>query len=165
MAVVHIAGPVVDWTRFARTFTLRAVAEAYLDFAMMNAWAFNAYSRLYPIEGLKTTLTYYGYYYGFGTTFSGRLDFAWRGFELRGMLSWHIWDSVEGLDRFQNELVNDGNVVDTRSRFFFKVGWRIPALPLRLFATVEGIHRWGKIGDVRASGRETRTFAGLSFLF
>jgi hypothetical protein len=165
MAVVHIAGPVVDWTRFARTFTLRAVAEAYLDFAMMNAWAFNAYSRLYPIEGLKTTLTYYGYYYGFGTTVSGRLDFAWRGFELRGMLSWHIWDSVEGLDRFQNELVNDGNVVDTRSRFLFKAGWRLSALPLRLFAAFEGISRWGKIGDVKASGRETRTFAGLSFLF
>lgn len=165
MAVVHIAGPVVDWTRFARTFKLRAVAEAYLDFAMINAWAFNAYSQVHPIDGLKTTLTYYGYHYAFGASFSGRLDFAWRGFELRGLLSWHIWDSVEGLDRFQNELLNDGNVVDTRSRVLLKAGWRIPSLPLRLFATVEGIHRWGKIAEVEASGRETKSYAGVSFLF
>jgi hypothetical protein len=165
MAVVHIAGPVVDWTRFSRTFRLRAMADAYLDFAMMNAWAFNAYSRLHPIAGLKTTLTYYGYHYAFGASFSGRLDFEWRGLELRGLLSWHIWDSIEGIDRYQNELISDGNVVDTRTRFLLKAGWRVPALPLRLFATVEGIHRWGKIADVEASGRETRTYAGLSFLF
>jgi len=30
---------------------------------------------------------------------------------------------------------------------------------------VEGIHRWGKIAEVEAGGRETRTYAGLSFLF
>jgi len=165
MTVVHIAGPVVDWTRFARTFRLRAMADAYLDFAMMNAWAFNAYSRLHPIAGLKTTLAYYGYHYAFGASFSGRLDFEWRGLELRGLLSWHIWDSIEGIDRYQNELIDDGNVVDTRSRFLLKAGWRVASLPLRLFATVEGIHRWGKIAEVKASGRETRTYAGLSFLF
>lgn len=164
-AVVHIAGPVVDWTRFARTFKLRVVADAYVDFAMMNAWAFNAYSRVHPIEGLKTTLTYYGYHYALGASFSGRLDFAWRGLELRGLVSWHIWDSIEGLDRYQDDLVDDGNVVDTRSRFLLKAGWRIPSLPLRLFATLEGIHRWGKVAEVEASGRETRATAGLSFLF
>jgi hypothetical protein len=164
-AVVHIAGPVVDWTRFSGAFKLRATADAYLDFAMINAWAFNAYSRVHPIEGLKTTLTYYGYHYAFGASFSGRLDLEWRGFELRGLLSGHIWDSVEGLDRYQDDLIDDGNVVDTRTRFLLKAGWKVPSVPLRLFAMVEGVHRWGKIAEVEAGGRETRTYAGLSFLF
>jgi hypothetical protein len=164
-AIVHMAGPVVDWTRFSRTFRLRATADAYLDFAMMSAWAFNAYSRVHPTEGLKTTLTYYGYHYAFGASVSGRLEFAWRGLELRGLLSAHVWDSVEGLDRFQDDVVNDANAVDTRVRFLLRAAWKFPAVPLRLFASVEGIHRWGKIAEVTASGRETRTYAGLSFLF
>ena len=164
-AIVHIAGPVVDWTRFSRTFRLRATADAYLDFAMMNAWAFNAYSRVHPTEGLKTTLTYYGYHYAFGASATARLEFAWRGLELRGLLSAQVWDSVEGLDRFQDDVVNDANAVDTRVRFLFRAAWKLPSVPLRLFASVEGIHRWGRIADVRASGRETRTYAGLSFLF
>ncbi len=76
-----------------------------------------------------------------------------------------MYDSWEGLDRFESELTNDVGAVDTRTRFLLKAGWRLPSVPLRAFAAFEGIRRWGRIGDVRAVGNETRTFAGLSYLF
>jgi hypothetical protein len=141
------------------------VADAYFDFAMMGAYAFNAFSAVYPIDGMKSTLTYYGYHYAFGASVSGRVDLDWRGFWFRGLVSGHVWDSVEGLDRYQADLLDDGNVVDTRTRYFLKAGWRLPSLPLRVYFALEGIHRWGKIGDVEAGGQETRLFAGLAYLF
>jgi len=60
MSVTHLVGPVVDWTRFGRRLKVRVVADAYADFAMMNAYAFNAYSAVHALEGMKTTLAYFG---------------------------------------------------------------------------------------------------------
>ncbi len=165
MTVAHLAGPVIDWTRFSRRLKIRAVADAYLDFAMMNAYAFNAYSAVYPIEGLKTTLTYYGYHYALGGSVSGRVDLDWRNLSLRALVSAHVWNSVEGLDRFQADLLDDGNVTDTRTRFLLRAGWRVPKSPLRAYFTLEGIHRWGKMKDIEAGGQETRLFAGLAYFF
>jgi len=165
MAVTHLLGPVVDWTRFGRNLRVRLVADAYVDFALMNAFAFNAYSALHPIEGLKTTLAYYGYHYAYGASSSVRMDLDWGHLWLRGLVSGHVWDSWEGLDRFQDEIRDDIDAADTRTRFLLQAGWRLGTAPLRVFAGIEGIHRWGRVGEVRASGGETRTFAGLSYLF
>jgi hypothetical protein len=69
------------------------------------------------------------------------------------------------LDRFEADLTNNVSAFDARARFLLKAGWRLPSVPVRAFLAVEGIHRRGRIGDVRDSSRETRTFAGLSYLF
>jgi hypothetical protein len=59
----------------------------------------------------------------------------------------------------------DSNQFDSRPRFLLKAGWRLPSVPVRAFVALEGIHRRGRIGDARVGSRETRTFAGLSYLF
>ncbi len=165
MSVTHLVGPVVDWTRFGRGFKLRLVADAYVDFAMMTAYAFNAYSAVHSIEGMKTTLGYFGYHYALGASASGRVDLEWGHFWVRGQASAHTYGSWENRDRFQSELTNDAHAADSRTRLLLKAGWRLPSVPLRVFGAVEAIHRQGRIGDVRASGNETRTFAGLSYFF
>jgi hypothetical protein len=165
MTVTHLVGPVVDWTRFGRRLKVRAVADAYIDFALMNAFAFNAYSAVHSIEGMKVTLNYYGYSYVYGGSASGRVDVDWGSLWVRGLFSAHLWRAWEGLDRYENEITNNVNPVDSRIRFLFQAGWRLPPAPVRAFVGLEGIHRWGKIGDVSASSQETRMFAGLSYLF
>lgn len=165
MILTHIAGPVVDWTRFFKNGKIRSLVDAYLDFAMISAYAFNAYTAFYPIEAMKTTLNYYGYYYAFGLTFSGRVDLEWRNLQLRGLASYHIWDSIEGVDRFQDDLTNDSSLVDSRTRYYVRAGWRLSKFPFRLFVALEGIRRWGKIEDIRSKGRETRLFTGLAYHF
>lgn len=165
LAVVHVAGPVLDWTRFGKDYKVRAVADAYVDFGMVNAFAFNAYSAVLPIEGMKTTLNYYGYSYAYGASVSGRVDVDWGPFWVRGLASGHVWNSWTGRDRFQADLTNDIGALDTRTRFLVKAGWRLPSVPLKAYVSYESIGRWGRIGDVRADSRESRTSAGLSYLF
>lgn len=165
MTVAHLFGPVLDWTLFGRGFKVRAVVDAYADFALMNAFALNAYSAGHAIEGMKATLGYYGYYYAYGGSASARVDVDWGGLSARGQVSGHAWGSWQGRDRFQDELTNNVAVSDSRTRFLFRAGWRLGALPVRLFAGIEGLHRGGKIAEVRASSRETRTFAGLTYVF
>jgi len=165
MAVTHLAGPVLDWTRFGRRIRVRVVADAYVDFALMSSYAFNAYSAVHSIEGMKTTMSYFGYHYALGGSASVRVDLDWRNLWLRGLIGAGVWTSWEGLDRFEAELTNDVNASDARTRFLIKAGWRLPSIPVRAYIAVEGIHRGGRIGDFRAAGQETRTFAGLSYLF
>ena len=149
----------------AAAVRFRLVADAYLDFAQMGSFAFNAYSAARPIEGMKTTLNYYGYHYAYGASASVRMDLFWGNLWLRGLASAHVWDSWDGLDRFQDELTNDIGAVDTRTRYLVKAGWTIPSIAVRAFVALEGIHRWGEIGDITAASQETRTFAGVSYLF
>ena len=117
------------------------------------------------VRNNQMTLNYYGYYYAYGASVSGRVDVDWGNFWVRGLVSGHVWDSWEGLDRFEADLTNNVSAFDSRTRFLLKAGWRLPFVPVRAFLAVEGIHRWGRIGDVRDGSQETRTFAGLSYLF
>ncbi|MEN6559683.1 MAG: DUF3943 domain-containing protein [Acidobacteriota bacterium] len=165
MTVAHMFGPVVDWTWFGRGIKVRAVADAYADFGMINAFAFNAYSGDHSIAGLKTTLSYYGYYYAYGGTTSARIDVNWGNLWVRGLVSGQAWGSWQGRDRYQDSVTNNVGASDTRTRYLLQAGWRLGAVPVRFFAGIEGIHRRGKIGTVSAASQETRTFAGLSCLF
>ena len=165
MTVAHLFGPVLDWTRFGRGVKVRVVADATADFVMMNGTAINAYSAVHPVAGLKTTLSYYGYYYGYGVSTSARVDVNWGPLWLRGLGSVHAWGSWQGRDRFQSDVTNNVAEADSRTHYLFQAGWRFGQAPVRLFVGLEGIHRWGRMAEVKAATQETRTFAGLSYLF
>jgi hypothetical protein len=165
LALLHVAGPVLDLTVFRRGLKLRTVVEAYLDFGLVNASALNDFSLSNDISGLKTTVFYYGYYYGLGGTLSigARLD--WRGFRVRGLASFGAWRSIDQLDRFQAEVTNNTSLRDTRVRLLAGVGWRVPGTAFEAFAEIEEVRRRGRIAAFAAGGRETKIYAGVAFTF
>jgi hypothetical protein len=165
IAAIHIAGPVFDYTAFSQTSRLRLILDAYLDFALVNAFALNKYSIDHSILGIKTTLFYYGYYYGLGTTLSSGLTWDVRDFEFKGLLTFSAYGSIQGWDRFQSELTDDVAPRDIRARGLFSVGYKIPGTHLQLMTSYEAIERWGRIRDVRESKFEHRLFFGLNFLY
>ena len=165
IAVVNVAGPVVDWALFRRDLRLRTVIEAYFDFGLVNGYALNAYSATHDISGMKTTVLYYGYYYGFGTTLSADASLEWKAFRLRGAASFHAYGSFDGLDRYADEITNNAHLSDTRFRGLVEAAWRLPGLPLDVFLRYEGVRRRGRLAEVRVAGIENRTFAGLEFHF
>ena len=165
LAILHIAGPVLDWTVFRRDLRLRTVLEAYGDFALVNAYALNDYSRTHDIVGLKTIVFYYGYYYGFGGTLSASARLDWKGFTVHGMTGYSAWGSVDALDRFKADVTNNAHLADTRARYLLGAGWKVPGAPLELFAEIEGVRRSGRLEDVRSHGLEKKAYAGLAFSF
>jgi hypothetical protein len=171
LAIVHIAGPVLDWTIFRHDLKLRTVAAVYFDFGLINSFALNEYSELHDtppndtIAGIKTTLLYYGYYYGFGGTFSGSTNLEWKGFRARALASFGAWGSADFRDRFPDQVTNNAHCEDNRFRYLVGAGWKVPQVPLELFVNYEGIRRWGSLLEVQVQGLEKRTFAGLKFSF
>jgi hypothetical protein len=164
-SVIHLAGPVFDLTMYSSKIKSRLVLDAYLDFALVNSFALNKYSVGRDISGIKTNMLYYGYYYGMGTTLSSDIS-VWLGdLEIKGLMKFQTWGSIDGRDRFQIELTDDFHVKDSRWQYRFEMGYWIPRTPMKLISTFEGIQRSGKIMDIQHKETETRLFIGLNFKF
>ena len=165
MAVAHVAGPVFDYTAFTPKSRLRLVLDAYLDFGLINAFALNPYSEAADLLGVKTTLLYYGYYYGIGTTLASDLTYRYRALRLGGRLSYSTYGSIEGLDRFQDEITDDFHMKDDRFAFRFETAVRLPGAPVEVLASYEGIGRHGAIKDVRRRDFEDRYTVYVCYTF
>lgn len=164
-SVIHLAGPMFDFTSYSSKLKLRLVLDAYLDFAIVNAFALNKYSVGREISGIKTNLLYYGYYYGLGTTLSSDLNLRFDNLEFRGLLKYHLWGSLDGRDRFQVELTDDFHVKDSRLQYKLSLGYWIPGTQMELLSSFEGINKKGNIKNIDHKEMETRIFLGLNFRF
>jgi hypothetical protein len=166
LAMLHLLGPVADWTIFRDGLKLRTVAAAYFDFSLVNGLAMNEYALAHDITGMKSTVRDFGYYYGFGATFSGTTNLEWRSFRAHGLISFSAWSSADFADRYGlPTMTNNAHLDDNRFRYAVGAGWKVPSAPLELFVTYEGVRRWGRVAEVRAHTLEKRTFAGMSFTF
>lgn len=165
MAAVHIAGPVFDYTAFTPESRLRLVLDAYLDFGLINSFALNPYSETIDIRGSKTTVLYYGYYYGVGTTLASDLTYRYRALRLGGGLGYSTYGSIEGLDRFQSEVTDDFHLTDTRFTCRLEAAFRLPGAPVEVSASYEGIDRRGTIKDVRRRDYENRFSIWVGYKF
>jgi len=166
LAMLHLAGPVADWTIFRDGLKLRTVAAAYVDFSLVNGLAMNTYALTYDVSGMKSTVRDFGYYYGFGGTFSGTTELEWRNFRAHGLLSFSAWGSCDFADRYGlPTMTNNAHLGDNRFRYAVGAGWKLPSVPLELFVTYEGVRRWGKVAEVRAHTLEKRLFTGVAFTF
>jgi len=164
-SVIHLVGPVFDLTSYSSKIKSRIVLDAYLDFALVNAFALNEYSVGRDISGIKTNLFYYGYYYGMGTTLSSDLSIRYDNLQFRGLLKYQAWGSIDGRDRFQVELTDDFHVKDSRLQYKLEMGFWIPGTQMELLSSFEGIQRMGTIKDIHHKETETRFFLGLNFNF
>jgi hypothetical protein len=165
MAAVHIAGPVFDYTAFTPESRLRLVLDAYLDFGLINAFALNPYSEAVNIRGVKTTLLYYGYYYGIGTTLASDLTYRYRAIQFGGRLRYSTYGSIEGLDRFQDEVTDDFHLKDARLACRLEAAVQLPWVPVEVLASYEGIGRRGTIKDICRRDFEDRYSVYVSYKF
>jgi hypothetical protein len=165
MAAVHVAGPVFDYTAFTPKSRLRLVLDAYLDFGLINAFALNPYSEEEDIRGVKTTLLYYGYYYGIGTTLVSDLTYRYRALQFGGRLRYSTYGSIEGLDRFQNDITDDFHLKDDRLACRLEAAVRLPWAPVEVLASYEGIGRRGTAKDVRRRDFEDRYAVCVAYKF
>lgn len=165
--IINLLGPAVDLTIYRDQLKIRLAADAYVDFAMIYSHAFKKYSQLYPVGTTKSTLGEHGYYYALGLTLSSLLQIEYANLELKGSVKFHYFDSIDGIDRFQNEITpgSDFNLKDRRVTYRLSLGYHIPKTPLQLAAGLEKINRWGTLEDFSQSSTEKRSFLQIQYLF
>lgn len=155
-AIVHLFGPVYEGFWRGRTLGVTWAMEAYPDFGMINAYGLNAYSVDHDLAGDKTTLLYDGYYYGYGVSGKARVEASAGPVTIGAVGSLHYHASIEGLDRFQDDLTTDVRAWDTWFRLDANLTVRIPRTPLAVEASARWSSRRGAVGDVVARGTESR---------
>jgi hypothetical protein len=162
-SIVHLFGPVYEGYWRGATLGVTWAVEAYPDFAMVNAYALNAYSADHDIAGAKTTLKYYGYYYGYGASLKARLEANAGPVTIGTAASLHYHESIEGLDRFEDQVTADAHASDTWFRFDAHLGVPIPGTALAVELSARWSSRRGTLGDTVARGTESRYALGVTY--
>ncbi len=165
LSAVHIGGPAFEYALFRPNSRLRVRLNATLDFGLVNAYALNRYSVDHSIEGIKTTLLYYGYYYGIGTTFSSGLRYNYRHLAFDAHLRYQAYGSFDGRDRYQAEVTDNFHVRDRRLTYLLGASVRIPGTSVLVAGEFEGIDRRGIIKDVDVRNLEERFSLAMSLKF
>ncbi|MGB9893133.1 MAG: DUF3943 domain-containing protein [Candidatus Saccharicenans sp.] len=161
LGAIHILGPVFDLAWFARPWYFHLCGEAYLSFGMINSLPLNKYSIDHDIRGMKTTLTYFGYYYALGPALKYRIDLGYSRLRLRGFLEYLYYHSLQGRDRFQNDLLDDSPLRDSRWDYGLDLQYQIPGTSFSIESRLEWVKRWGLIHEIADHNLEKRLYLGL----
>jgi len=162
---IHLIGPAYSITGYSGRLTARLDLEATVDFSMINSLAYNAYSAGHDVLGVKTTLHNWGYYYSFGYSLGGRLDLRHGALRAEAGIYYQRFHSIQGLDRFQEALIDDSRLGDSRLIYSSGLSVAIPRTPLFLSLNLEGIDRWGRFHEVCIKNHELRFFYRLGVQF
>lgn len=167
MSVISPLGAVLKLSRLAPRLHLRWTGEAYGDFGMINALAYNRFTESHETSGVKTTLLDYGYYYALGMTLASDIAVDLRQWRFQGGASWQIYDSIQGQDRYQylGLVTEDFKIRDTRLAWRLYLGYRLARAPFELGLAAEGMERRGRLLDLRERYAELRFFYQLRFVF
>jgi len=167
LCVINILGPCFDLSLFHNDLKVRFIADAYADFALVHSLAYFPYTDIHEVTNTKSTLLNHGYYYALGFTTSSLLQVNYANLELKGKFKYHYFDSVEGLDRFQDEMADgeDFPLKDTRFDYHFSVGYIIPNSPIQLVLALEKTDREGWLEDFYRQHSETRSYFQVKYLF
>jgi hypothetical protein len=137
--------------------------EAVPQLALVTSMAADAYRGRSGSEGLKSPLAEHGYYYAYGASLGAQLALRFHDLEAGADFRWQRFGSIEGLDRFQEQLTRDFHQVDGRSRSLVWVSVRPLGGITNLGLSLEHTNRFGTLSDVRVSQAERRASLTLSF--
>jgi hypothetical protein len=165
LSSVHIIGPAFNLTGYSGRLTARLDLDATIDFSMINSLAYNRYSADHNVWGVKTTVHNWGYYYAIGYNLIGRLNLRYGSVQATAGINFQRFSSIQGLDRFQDRIIDDARLADSRLIYSAGLTAQLPRTPLFLSMNAEAINRWGRFHEVNTSNREVRFFYQLGVLF
>jgi hypothetical protein len=181
VGVVNIIGPTVDLSLYRGPFRLRASTDVYGDVASVRTPAIRGYVDRHGDRGIKSVLAHQGYYFAVGLTLRQELALEYKRLELVAESNLDFFQSIEGHDRFQDQVTKDFHLSDRRFAHSARLRYHLPgqrlgasrASPLRPqtpgglapWLGVEHVTRTGRIGGMRVTNAETRYQAGLSVIF
>jgi hypothetical protein len=89
------------------------------------------------------------------------MDLNYKNIQLKGKIKYQYYDSIEGLDRFQDDVEDDCNVRDTRFMYKISLGYALAKSPVTIQLAYEHIDREGTLKDITHTVSEDRIYAQL----
>ena len=166
VGIIKLPGPTLDFWYMAHGFRLNAAIDLHANFALVDAYALDKHlANGGSIAGAKSVLVKRGYYYAWGFTVAPRLRVVYRNLKMGGELRYDRFDSIEGKDRFPEEVTNDFNLKDERTVYEVWVAHTFPSNRFRLGFNFEYRSRRGELLDVVDRTEEYRYMGNLHILF
>jgi hypothetical protein len=156
----------VDLSLFRGPLRLRASTDVYGDVASVRTPAIRRYVDRHGDRGIKSVLAHQGYYFAVGLTLRQELALEYRRLELVAESNLDFFHSIEGHDRFQDQVTKDFHLSDRRFAHSARLRYHLPGGGGQApWLGVEHVTRTGRIGGMRVTNAETRYQAGLSVIF
>jgi hypothetical protein len=165
VGVVNVIGPTVDLSLYKGPLRLRASTDIYGDVASVRTPVLQTYLDRHGDRGIKSVLAQKGYYFAVGLTLRQELALEYRRLELEAASSLDFFHSIEGHDRFQDQVTNDFHLSDRRFTHSARLRYHLPGGGQAPWLGVEHVTRTGRIGGMHVTNTETRFQAGLSVIF
>jgi len=110
--ILHLPGLETNLRAFMGGASLEAGLRLTGDFMAINALAYHDWQEANPGVRPKSPLPKQNYYNGLGWSERAHIELAWPRFVVGGASSFGVYDSVEGLDRRQEEIDVDVEASD-----------------------------------------------------
>ncbi|MGM0558876.1 MAG: DUF3943 domain-containing protein [Myxococcota bacterium] len=147
--IVHLLGPGVRLVEFQDGLKMEADLNAYVDFAAIRSQAYLPWRATYGDEGIRTELSNHSYYFAWGGSLIPRLRLEYGEFSLEGSMIVSAYDSIDGLDRFEEEITRVLVLNDTVVEHHLSLGLPSPVEGLGLNLVYEHTRRTSRIDDLR----------------
>jgi Domain of unknown function (DUF3943) len=174
LASMGIAGPIFQLIASYNDWRVRWRGEAYGDFALVHSMAMAGHvtpigEGIYrPAEhgtSLPSVLGARGYYYAFGLTAATEVALSYQAFEAGAEVRGDRFDSIEGFDRFREQLARETELEDQRTIGRAWVGVRPWDKGLRLSTAFEWRARRSRADALGAAYVDKRLGMGVSVVF
>ncbi len=164
-AYVHLIGPHAGLQYEKSGFSYKNRSRFWLDFSLCNSLAISEWKKNNNYQDIKTTLKDWNYYYAVGYSFLTEQELAYRMFFLRGALFFAQSYSIQGRDRFPENLKNDFALQDKRLEGILSLGCSLSRHHLELAYNREWFQAEGRILPLIINYNQRRDYLSLSFRF
>jgi hypothetical protein len=168
-AIAHLLGPTIDGRLRHGKLELRAVIDVYGDFAMVRNYALGELQAAEGEEGMKSSVRREKYHYALGVSGMARVMARYDRFDAGLQVQTDVFDSIEGLDRYQDRVTTDHDFRDSRKLTRLWLSYELPVrhgnTSARLGITATERKREGTAGEHADSTREHELLGGMVLAF
>ncbi len=168
VAIAHLLGPTLDLTVHARGLRIRTIVDVYANFGLLRPFAMDAHREQFPDDEVRSTVVRDNYYHAIGVTGSARIQAGYGPVAAGFSHQRDHFKSVQGIDRHQEDLVQDYSLYDKRneSRLWARYGFDLNRdLALEIELAAELRDRSGRVKETKQDEHEQRYVAGLQLVF
>ncbi len=165
LAIVSLAGPVLDFSARRAGFYTRARLGAYADFAMIGPYSVMKFIDSLGERRTKSVLERNYYYFAAGVSAVPELVLRFAGLEAGFVSHFDFFRSIEGRDRLEELIDVQGVAADFRSTHKVYLAYVFPSNSMKLSLNREAIFRESGLSIFKSQSVEDLHFIELGLLF